>query len=87
MIGSFVDCWLLDATDLARPKSASLARQSESNRILLGLRSLWINYPECIYFMPLRILNLDMIITDIGCISYERFLRFLLLLQHVSQST
>lgn len=32
--------WLMDATDLARPKSANFARQSESSRILDGFRSL-----------------------------------------------
>jgi hypothetical protein len=37
--GSFY-AWLTEAIDLASPKSANLARQSESRRILEGLRSL-----------------------------------------------
>ena len=46
------------ATDLANPKSASFARQSESSKTLDGFKSLCINYPECMYFSPLRILEL-----------------------------
>ena len=38
MMGYEMD-WLIEATDLASPKSASLARQSESSKILDGLRS------------------------------------------------
>ena len=53
IIGYATD-WLIDATDLAKPKSASLARQSESRRILEGFRSRWISSPECIYLMPFR---------------------------------
>lgn len=53
IMGSDTD-WLIEATDLANPKSANLAKQSESSKILEGLRSLWISYPECIYFMPFR---------------------------------
>jgi hypothetical protein len=52
MIGSETD-WLTEATDLANPKSANLAKQSESNKIFEGFRSRWISYPECIYLIPL----------------------------------
>lgn len=34
----------------ANPKSATFAWHSEFRSRLLGLRSLWISYPECIYF-------------------------------------
>lgn len=51
IIGSDTD-WLMEATDRASPKSANFARQSESNKMFEGLRSLWINYPECIYLIP-----------------------------------
>lgn len=56
MIGSLTD-WLTVAMERARPKSASLARQSESRRMLEGLRSLCISSPECMYLMALRTLN------------------------------
>jgi hypothetical protein len=56
IIGSWTD-WLTVAIDLASPKSASLARQSESSKILEGLRSRWISYPECMYFIALRTLS------------------------------
>jgi hypothetical protein len=55
IIGSVTD-WLTLAMDRANPKSASLARQSESNRMFEGLRSRWISSPECIYLIPLRTL-------------------------------
>lgn len=38
IIGYEID-WLIEATDLASPKSANLAKQSESRRIFEGLRS------------------------------------------------
>jgi hypothetical protein len=38
IIGSVTD-WLTEAIDLANPKSANFARQSESNKMLDGLRS------------------------------------------------
>jgi len=57
MIGSVTD-WFIDAIDLASPKSASLARQSESNKIFDGFRSLWINYPECMYLIPFKTLKI-----------------------------
>ena len=56
MMGSGTD-WLTEAMDLASPKSASLAKQSESRRILEGFRSLWISSPECIYLIALRTLR------------------------------
>jgi len=43
------------ATDLANPKSASLTRHSEFNRIFDGFKSLWMSSPEWIYFIALRI--------------------------------
>lgn len=46
IIGSVTD-WLTVAIDLAKPKSASLAKQSESSKILDGFKSLWMSYPEC----------------------------------------
>lgn len=70
MIGSVTD-WLTVAIERANPKSASLARQSESRSILEGLRSRWISSPECIYLIPLRTLNSERS-TDIGHISYGR---------------
>ena len=42
MIGSLTD-WLTEAMERANPKSANLARQSESRRMFEGLRSRWIN--------------------------------------------
>lgn len=39
MIGSVTEDWLTVAMERASPKSANLARQSESRRILEGLRS------------------------------------------------
>ena len=62
MIGSGTD-WLTVAIDLASPKSASLARQSESSKIFDGLRSLWMSYPECIYLIPFKTLIIS-IVTD-----------------------
>lgn len=56
MMGSLTD-WLTVAMDLASPKSASLAKQSESSSILEGLRSRWINSPECMYLIPFKTLN------------------------------
>jgi len=47
----------MEATDLARPKSANFAKQSESSNIFDGFKSLWISYPECMYLIPLRTLN------------------------------
>jgi hypothetical protein len=38
----------------ASPKSATLEWHSELRRILLGLRSLCISSPECIYLRALR---------------------------------
>lgn len=55
MIGYATD-WLTVAIERARPKSASLARQSESSRILEGLRSRWMSSPECIYLIPFKTL-------------------------------
>ena len=40
--------------DLANPKSATLAWHSELSKMLLGLRSLWISSPECIYLSDFR---------------------------------
>lgn len=54
---AYPEPWLIEATDLARPKSASLAKQSESSNILDGFKSLWTKSPECIYLRPLRTLN------------------------------
>jgi hypothetical protein len=68
MIGYETD-WLIDATDLASPKSANFAKQSESSRILDGFKSLWISYPECIYLIPFRTLN-KKIVTDTAHIFY-----------------
>lgn len=68
MIGYVTD-WLTVAIDLARPKSANFARQSESSRILEGFRSLWMSSPECIYLIPLSTLNITMR-TGRGHISY-----------------
>lgn len=45
----------LMAIDLANPKSASLHWHYEFKRMLLGLRSRWINSPECKYFSALSI--------------------------------
>lgn len=45
------------ATERARPKSASLATQSESRRMLEGFRSLWMRSPECMYLRPFRTLE------------------------------
>jgi hypothetical protein len=56
MMGSVTD-WLTVAIDLASPKSASLARQSESSSILEGLRSLCMSSPECMYLMPFKTLH------------------------------
>jgi len=58
MMGSVTD-WLTVAIDLASPKSASLARQSESSNILEGLRSLCMSSPECMYFMPFKTLHVE----------------------------
>ena len=71
MIGSWTD-WLTVAIDLASPKSANLARQSESSKILDGFKSLWISYPECMYLMALSTLNKDRD-TDKGHTFYEHF--------------
>ena len=54
---AYPEPWLIEATDLASPKSASLAKQSESSNILDGFKSLWTKSPECIYLRPLRTLN------------------------------
>ena len=70
MMGSATD-WLTEAMDLANPKSASLARQSESNSMLEGLRSRWMSSPECMYLMPLSILDKGCV-TDTWHISYGR---------------
>lgn len=56
IIGSLTD-WLTVAMERASPKSASLARQSESRRMFEGLRSLWMSSPECIYLIALRTLD------------------------------
>jgi hypothetical protein len=45
----------LTDTNLASPKSASLALHSEFKSILDGLRSLWINFPVWIYLMDFNI--------------------------------
>lgn len=62
MIGYVTD-WLIVAIDLANPKSASLAKQSESSNILEGFKSLWISSPECMYLIPFKSLN-KLIFTD-----------------------
>ena len=51
------DYWLQVATERANPKSANLAKQSESKRILDGFKSLWIRSPVCMYLSPFKILN------------------------------
>lgn len=60
IMGSATD-WLTDAIDLASPKSANFARQSESNSILEGLRSRCMSSPECMYLMPFKILNIPLV--------------------------
>ena len=67
--------WFTDAIDRANPKSANLAKQSESRRMLEGLRSLWTRSPECIYFKPFKTLNKGMV-TDTWHIFCEHFLGF-----------
>lgn len=42
--------WFLQSIDRASPKSATFAWHSELSSKLLGLRSRWINSPECINF-------------------------------------
>ena len=71
MIGYWTD-WLTVAIDLASPKSASFARQSESSKMFEGFRSLWISYPECMYFIALSTLN-RWFFTDRGHIFYVHF--------------
>lgn len=56
MIGSATD-WFTVAIDRARPKSASLARQSESSKMFDGFKSLCISYPECMYLIPFNTLR------------------------------
>ena len=67
--------WLIEATDLARPKSASLAKQSESSRMLEGFKSRWTRSPECMYLIPFKTLN-KIIVTDKGHISCGHSLVF-----------
>jgi hypothetical protein len=43
--------------DLANPKSANLAKQSESNKIFEGFKSRWMRSPECIYLRPFKTLR------------------------------
>ena len=45
----------LYSTLRARPKSATFTRHSELSKILEGLRSLWISYPECMYFIAFKV--------------------------------
>jgi len=69
IIGSDTD-WFIEAIDLASPKSASLAKQSESSKIFEGFKSLWISSPECIYLIPFSTLN-KKAVTDKAHIFYE----------------
>ena len=71
IIGSWTD-WLTVAIDLANPKSANLAKQSESSKIFEGLRSRWMSSPECMNFIAFRTLNKGGV-TDRGHISYGHF--------------
>ena len=45
--------FLVQSIDLARPKSATFAWHSELSSKLLGFKSRWISYPECMYFKAL----------------------------------
>lgn len=62
----------MDATERARPKSANLAKQSESKSIFDGFRSRWIRSPECMYFNPFKTLYKKWV-TDKERIFYEHF--------------
>ena len=55
----------------ASPKSASLAKQSESRSMLDGLRSLWMSSPECMYLIALSTLHRTSI-TDTSHSVYAR---------------
>ena len=46
-------CYFVQFRDLANPKSATFAWHSVLSKMLLGFKSRWISYPECIYFKAL----------------------------------